>query len=101
MATATPVVIPAHFLKLINDYGFADTRVADKIVASRSASGWFAVLVQDGENNFWAIDFKYYGPGESPYGCQRVEGWEIQNDDAGSFESISEFKNCKLTTTLF
>jgi hypothetical protein len=93
--------IPDHFRRLIHSYGFADTKLIDKAVATRASTSWFAILFSDGEGEFFAVDFEYFGHGAGIQGIDRIEGWEIQNDEIGPFESIKEFKNEKLLQSLF
>lgn len=94
--------VPAHFKKLIEDYGFEDEDILKNALACRSASGWYAILFVDKQaEELYAVDFKYYGPGEGQHGIQRVEGWEIQNDNIGPFDSVKEFLTTKLTQSFF
>jgi len=93
--------IPEHFKKLIEVYGFADEKLLSKVVAVRSAEAWYAILFQD-DDNLFAVDFKFYGGDDSDIlGGARRNGWEIQNDEVGPFESINEFLNTKLTHSFF
>ena len=102
---ADKINIPARFKKLIEDYGFEDTKLLDKAVATRSSEDWFAILFHDAEGDeYFAVDFCYAGGGTGQFGLlkiDRVDGWEIQNDYVGPFESIKEFKNEKLTLRFF
>jgi len=96
------IAIAPHFRQLIEVYGFEDTKLLDKAVATRSSEDWFAILFHDTEaEEFFAVDFAYYGRGQSPHGIDRIEGWEIQNDYVGPFESIKEFKNEELKQSFF
>jgi len=98
------IEISPTFRKLIENYGFEDTKLLDKAVATRSSDSWFAILFHDAEDEegeFFAVDFAYYGHGQSPHGIDRIEGWEIQNDYVGPFDSIKDFKNEKLTQSFF
>jgi len=96
------VEIHETFRQLIEGYGFEDTNLLEKAVATRASGDWFAILFHDVENKeFFAVDFQYYGHGENQYGIQRVNGWEIQNDYVGPFESILDFNSQKLTQRFF
>ena len=96
------ITIAPHFRQLIEKYGFADTKLLDKAVATRSSGDWFAILFHDTEaGEFFAVDFAYCGTEPSPHGIDRIKGWEIQNDYVGPFETIKEFKSEKLTQTFF
>lgn len=80
------IKVPEEFAKVINDYGFGDTKLLDKAVATREASGWYGILFHD-EGEFFAVDF-----------CLNGEGcWEVQNDWVGPFEDILTFKSESLT----
>ena len=95
------LTISPTFRKLIEVYGFADTKLLDKAVATRSSEEWFAILFHDTEaEEFFAVDFVYCGFGQASE-IDRIDGWEIQNDYVGPFDSIKEFKNEKLTRSFF
>jgi len=101
---AKKIEIPSHFRQLIENYGFEDTKLLDKAVATRSSEEWFAILFRDDEEEegeFFAVDFAWRGHCQSPHGIDRIEGWEVQNDYVGPFESIKEFRNEELTQSFF
>ena len=97
---AKQVTIASHFQQLIKNYGFKDGDLLGKAVATRSSEDWFAILFHD-DDEFFAVDFVYCGEGTSPSGIDRIEGWEIQNDYVGPFDSKKEFENEKLTHSFF
>jgi hypothetical protein len=86
--------IPNWVQAVFDEYGFDEKLKLEDAVASRSANEWFAILFKSTQEHeveegpFWAIDFRV-GP----------DGWEVQNDYVGPFESILAFETEKLTQT--
>lgn len=86
------IVIPDHIEKVARDYfGEKDwEKHKSKVVATRTAFEWYAVLVQD-DDEYFAIDFTGYSTDSSK--------WQLSNDWVGPFETIQEFKSEALVRT--
>lgn len=78
--------IPASIRKTYEEYGFS--KPLDTAVATRSADGWYAILLKD-HGELYAVDFV---PGWNG-------GWEVSNDYVGPFESIEAFKTERLSAS--
>lgn len=82
-----PIVIPPAILECWLKYDGGAFR--DAVIATRTGQDWYAVLMQDAEGNFYAVDFNWHGPDQ---------GWEVSNDYI-DFDSVKHFKNEKLIRT--
>lgn len=80
--------LPTRVQQAIQDYGFADKHILSKVVASRQQGNWYAVLVKDPEEGFWAVELQAGFEGN----------WEIVSDYSGPFESVSDFHSKRLVT---
>lgn len=83
--------IPDYIRPVFDAYGFDESLKLEDAVSSRSSNEWFAVLFKsedEDEGPFFAVDFRVGG-----------DGWEVQNDYVGPFETVKEFETEKLTQT--
>ena len=58
------------------------------VVCVRESIGWFAILLDGGSGEFFAIDFN-----------TTLEGWEVTNDYIGPFTGPKEFLSEPTTLT--
>lgn len=87
MPKVTGLVIPEDIARAYEEYGF--DKKLETAVASRTADGWFAILFKD-SGSYYAVDF-----------CPTLDGWEVQNDYIGPFDTVADFQEEKLTRSFF
>jgi len=94
VAKKQAITIPDAIRKCFEEYGFDESLKLDDAKATRSAEEWFAILFQDQDGEYFAVDFREILDFQT-----KEWSWEVQNDYVGPFATVNEFKTEKLTRT--